>query len=80
VRRVPVDTLLALWHGDTLSTGYMCEEIVVAVCEQSFPRTWDTIRLKFYPALDESKVPDDELAVLKAGYALWQKRGSRARP
>src|SRR5690242_16091497 len=73
---VDVEKLLGLWHGDESSLGYQCEEIVVAVCEQSFPRTFDAIRLKFYPALSEKQIPPDELDMLRDGYALWQKRGS----
>jgi len=76
---VDVAELLALWHGDQDCVGYMCEEIVVAVTERVYPRSYDAVRLKFYPGLAESQIPEEELAMLKRGYDLWEKRGRHSR-
>lgn len=69
-----LDTLVGLWQGDDLTTGYQHPELVIAVCEQVQPANRSTVLRLLYPDTAPGEVDEFARRIVAEGFRVWKLR------
>lgn len=77
-----VDEIAALFKGDSETTGYAHEELVIELCSRTSKNTLPTVEWVWgilYPGVKREQVPIDVQNIIVSGVKLWYRRGSPRR-